>query len=52
MNHYHLRFVEDWHEFIKIYTHELIIDAKNSTEVKDFHIEEWNKIIQQKNISL
>lgn len=49
---YYLRFVEDWHEFIKIYTHELIIDAKNSTEVKDFHIEEWNKIIQQKNISL
>lgn len=45
---YYLRFVEDYHEFLKTYTNELIIDAKNSTEVKDFHIEKWQKIIEER----
>lgn len=44
---YYLRFVEDYHEFLKTYTNELIVDAKNSTEVKDFHIEEWQRILQE-----
>jgi DNA (cytosine-5)-methyltransferase 1 len=44
---YYLRFVEDYHEFLRTYTDELIIDAKNSTEVKDFHIEEWQRILEE-----
>lgn len=40
---YYLRFVDDYSEFIKIYTKNLIADAKTSTEVKSFHLEEWNE---------
>lgn len=43
---YYLRFVEDYQEFIKIYTEELIKDAKISTEVKSFHIEIWQAILK------
>ncbi|HCQ22844.1 MAG: DNA methyltransferase [Aphanizomenon flos-aquae LD13] len=46
---YYLRFIEDYHEFIKTYTEELVKDARNSTEVKDFHIQAWEKILQQLN---
>ena len=45
---YYLRFVEDYREFIKTYTQELIRDAKNSTEVKNFHIEIWQAILKQR----
>ena len=44
---YYLRFVEDYNEFIKTYTEELIRDANNSTEVKYFHIKSWKMIVQQ-----
>ncbi len=43
---YYLRFTDDYGEFIRIYTKNLIVDAKNSTEVKSFHLEEWNKILE------
>ena len=43
---YYLRFVDDCGEFIKIYTKNLIVDAKDSTEVKSFHLEEWNEILR------
>lgn len=43
---YYLRFVDDCGEFIKIYTKNLIEDAKNSTEVKSFHLEKWNEILE------
>ncbi|MDR2192270.1 MAG: hypothetical protein LBO62_05280 [Endomicrobium sp.] len=41
---YYLRFIDNYDDFLKYYTKNLINDAKVSTEVKDFHIEEWNKI--------
>jgi len=44
---YYLRFIDNYHEFLKTYTNELIVDAKNSTEIKDFHITEWQRIIQE-----
>jgi DNA (cytosine-5)-methyltransferase 1 len=44
---YYLRFIEDYHEFIKTYTEELVKDAKNSTEVKDAHIQAWQIILQK-----
>lgn len=44
---YYFRFVEDYHDFLKIYTEELIADAKNSTEVKNFHIESWQEIFKK-----
>ncbi len=44
---YYLRFVEDYQEFIKTYTEELIKDAKNSTEVKNYHIEIWQAILKE-----
>jgi DNA (cytosine-5)-methyltransferase 1 len=43
---YYLRFVDNCGEFIKLYTKHLIADAKNSTEVKSFHLEEWNEILR------
>lgn len=45
---YYLRFVEDYQKFIKTYTEELIRDAKNSTEVKNFHVEMWQAILKQR----
>ncbi len=44
---YYLRFIEDYHEFIHTYTEELVRDARSSTEVKDSHIQAWQKILQQ-----
>jgi DNA (cytosine-5)-methyltransferase 1 len=44
---YYLRFIEDYHEFIHTYTEELVKDARNSTEVKDSHIQAWQIILQQ-----
>lgn len=43
---YYLRFIDDYGEFVKIYTKNLIEDAKNSTEVKSFHLEKWNEILE------
>ena len=43
---YYLRFIDDYAEFIRIYTKNLIEDAKNSTEVKSFHLEKWNDILE------
>ncbi len=44
---YYLRFIVDYKSFIKVYTQNLIYDAKSSTEVKDFHIIEWKKILTE-----
>ncbi len=44
---YYLRFIEDYHDFLKTYTNELIRDAENSTEVKDFHIKIWQEILKK-----
>lgn len=44
---YYLRFVEDYNDFLETYTSALILDASNSTEVQDFHIEKWQKILQK-----
>jgi DNA (cytosine-5)-methyltransferase 1 len=44
---YYLRFIEDYHEFIKTYTEEIVKDAKNSTEAKDAHIQAWQIILQK-----
>lgn len=34
-------------EFINTYTEELVTDARNSTEVKDAHIQAWKMILQK-----
>lgn len=47
---YYLRFVDDYAEFIRIYTQNLIEDAKNSTEVKTFHLKNWNEILEDHKI--
>jgi len=44
---YYLRFIENYQDFIKTYTEELIRDAKNSTEVKNYHIEVWQAILKE-----
>lgn len=44
---YYLRFIDDYKKFIQGYTENLIADAKNSTEVKDFHITEWKNILRE-----
>ena len=44
---YYLRFIDDYKNFVKAYTNNLIGDAKNSTEVKEFHITEWQNILKE-----
>ncbi len=44
---YYLRFIDDYQKFIKTYTEELIRDAKNSTEVKNYHVEIWKLILKE-----
>jgi DNA (cytosine-5)-methyltransferase 1 len=44
---YYLRFIEDYYEFINTYTEELVRDARNSTEIKDAHIQAWKMILQE-----
>ncbi len=47
---YYMRFIEDYVEFIKKYTQNLINDSKNSTEVNVFHIRVWKTILQEHEI--
>jgi DNA (cytosine-5)-methyltransferase 1 len=47
---YYLRFINDYKLFLESYTKNLIKDARNSTEIKDFHIENWTKILKEYNI--
>jgi DNA (cytosine-5)-methyltransferase 1 len=49
---YYLRFIDDYHEFLEAYTKNLINDAKQSTEVKNFHLEIWTEILQNYKIDL
>jgi len=44
---YYLRFIEDYKEFIQTYTLNLIEDSKNSTEIKESHITEWKRILEE-----
>jgi len=44
---YYLRFIDNYEEFIHVYTQNLIKDAKNSAEVKSFHLEEWIAILKK-----
>jgi DNA (cytosine-5)-methyltransferase 1 len=47
---YYLRFIHNYKDFIRAYTENLIIDAKNSTEIKEFHITEWQNILKEHHI--
>lgn len=47
---YYLRFIDDYNLFLKTYTKNLIQDAKQSTEIKNFHIESWTEILNEYNI--
>ncbi|MEY4902754.1 MAG: hypothetical protein RLZZ292_569 [Bacteroidota bacterium] len=44
---YYLRFMDDYNDFITVFTENLILDAQNSTEVKNFHIERWAEILKK-----
>jgi DNA (cytosine-5)-methyltransferase 1 len=44
---YYLRFVANYQQFIHVYTKNLIIDAGNSAEIRDFHITEWKNILSE-----
>lgn len=44
---YYLRFIDNYQEFIDVYTQNLIKDAKNSTEIKNFHLEKWAEILKK-----
>ena len=44
---YYLRFIDNYQEFIDVYTQNLIKDAKNSTEIKNFHLEKWTEILKK-----
>lgn len=47
---YYLRFIDNYQEFIDVYTQNLIKDAKNSTEIKNFHLEKWTVILKKYNL--
>ncbi len=49
---YYLRFIDNYQEFIDIYTQNLIKDAKNSTEIKNFHLEKWTEILKKYQLSI
>jgi DNA (cytosine-5)-methyltransferase 1 len=44
---YYLRFIDDYKDFVKSYTKNLIKDTKNSTEVREFHVSAWRDILQE-----
>jgi DNA (cytosine-5)-methyltransferase 1 len=44
---YYLRFIDDYKKIIQTYTNNLIEDSKNSTEIKEFHILEWQNILKE-----
>lgn len=44
---YYLRFIEDYRLFLLRYTHNLIEDAKVSTEVRAYHITNWKLILSK-----
>lgn len=43
---YYLRFVENYHHFIERYTANLILDAKQSTEITASHLDAWENILR------
>jgi DNA (cytosine-5)-methyltransferase 1 len=47
---YYLRFIDDYIEFIKSYTRNLVDDSKNSTEIKESHITAWTRILKEHKI--
>jgi DNA (cytosine-5)-methyltransferase 1 len=47
---YYLRFIEDYNNFISSYTKNLIMDSKNSTEVKESHIIYWIEELKKHSI--
>jgi DNA (cytosine-5)-methyltransferase 1 len=49
---YYLRFIDNYQEFIDVYTQNLIKDAKNSTEIKNFHLEKWTEILKRYELSI
>lgn len=44
---YYLRFIENYKEFIQIYTYNLVEDFKNSTEIKESHLIMWKQILEE-----
>jgi DNA (cytosine-5)-methyltransferase 1 len=44
---YYLRFIDDYKDFIKSYTRNLITDSENSTEVREFHVSAWREILRE-----
>ncbi|TAD97882.1 MAG: hypothetical protein EAZ97_11675 [Bacteroidetes bacterium] len=44
---YYLRFIDNYNDFVKVYSQNLIKDAQNSTEIKNFHIEKWTEILKK-----
>ena len=38
--------LDDYNDFIAVFTKNLILDAQNSTEVKNFHVERWAEILK------
>lgn len=49
---YYLRFINDYKHFIQIYTNNLITDSKISTEIQEYHISEWNNILENHKIKV
>ncbi|MCS7077001.1 MAG: hypothetical protein NZ455_09850 [Bacteroidia bacterium] len=44
---YYLRFVDNCQDFVRLYTENLINEAKMSTEIKLSHLERWTEILRK-----
>ncbi len=49
---YYLRFIDDYNLFLENYTKNLLIDSKNSTEIKSDHLKKWSDILLKYGINL
>lgn len=47
---YYLRFIDNYNDFLKLYTKNLVEDSKISSEINSEHINLWHDILKENNI--
>lgn len=47
---YYLRFIDDYSEFVELYTRNLIKDSRISTEINESHIRSWSIIMENNQV--
>lgn len=47
---YYLRFIDNYNDFLKLYTINLVEDSKISSEINSEHINLWREILEENNV--